>query len=239
MSATALTVTGTVIISGSEIVVGTVQISGSSTGSGASGVSGIIVWLGPNQVPQTVTGQVQVDPTSPVLVSVSALPIATMTNVGPTIAGASTALAVMPKYAAGIPFVAVVSSTVVIQSYTTYLFTAYVGTNAPIAGTGQFQIPAGQVLRIQNIQAQVTNPAVAGGSVMFMPIAVSTTTSALSAAVATQPHPMVLMMVGASGTVASILGGQADIPATSTLVIGIQASTSCSVGWVVVQGYLF
>lgn len=108
------------------------------------------------------------------------------------------------------------------------------------AGTTAYPVPAGKVLRIQNVQLAINSSAATGGSVFVRVIGATATASFVSGSIATQPHLMVLqMLVSAGVTAGSILGGQGDLIAGTTFGVVIQASTAFNIVSGVIMGYLF
>ncbi len=145
-------ITGTVTAgAGTTVISGTVSVSGSTTG--ASGVSGPIVWLGPNQEVQTVTGSVLITATTPVsvtgvslgvvvsgVVSVSAMPGVSIVNVVPVTTQSSVSVTGLPMWFSPGATVAIVpgaSVTVSGQVVTiTGVQTAVVTATTPLSVTG-------------------------------------------------------------------------------------------------------
>jgi hypothetical protein len=121
-----------------------------------------------------------------------------------------------------------------------YAFTIWTGGIVVAAGTTAYPVPAGKVLRIQNVQLAINASAVSGGSVFVRVIGATATASFVSGSVATQPHIMVLQMIVSTGvTAGSIIGGQGDLIAGTTLGVVIQASTAFNIVSGVIMGYLF
>lgn len=210
------TVTGSLIISG--IVPATTQASVS--------VSGLPVWMNPTQG-VTILG-VQ-------LVSLSSMP-----GVTTALVSGNTGVPVWPGTPPYAPVVVVIPSGAGAVSNAIYAFTIWTGGIVVAAGTTAFPVPAGKVLRIQNVQLAINSSAVTGGSVFVRVIGATATASFASGSIATQPHLMVLqMLVSAGVTAGSILGGQGDLIAGTTFGVVIQASTAFNIVSGVIMGYLF
>ena len=153
---------------------------------------------------------------------------------------ASTAQIVVVKDQPYIPFVMMVSSTVGGSVGTTLLMTIWTGATLAGAGLTAYAVPAGQVLRLLNMQAVINSSAVTGGSVQLMVNAATAQGSLVSANQATIGRPLFLGMLVSAGPVAgSVVGAYADIPAATTIGVRNSAPTAMVIGYIVVQGYLF
>lgn len=221
---TIVTVLGTAIVSvvpGLSVLASISAIVPVTTAASVS-VSGIPVWLNPTQT---------------VVVSGAVIGLTTAAAV----AQASTALIVVAKEQVKNPFLLFVSSTVGLSAGSMYIFTVWTAGTQAAAGTSAYPVPAGQALRILNIQAALVSSAVIGGTVQIHVIAATATASMVSGSINTQGHPIMLQMQipGVSTTLASLIGAMADITAGTTIGIWATMATSCTIPNIIVQGYIF
>ena len=173
--------------------------------------------------------------------SVSAVVSGTVSNIGLLFTTgmatvASTGQVVVPKDFARQPVVIVISSTVV-GSSTTMLMTVYTGATAVTTGASFWAVPAGRVFRIMNMNIVAVSSAVLGQA-RFVVI-VGTAAASLSV-VATVGIAAVLPFAIEASTAPFALGAYlADVVGATTVGVGIQGGTSCSILGAVVSGYLF
>lgn len=225
---TIATILGTAIVS---VVPGvTIAVSGYSVTTATPSISatGAVVWLA-NTVTVTVTATV----TGSLIIS-GVIPATT------ALVSGNTGLPVWPGTPPYAPVVIAIASGAGAQSNAIYAFTIWTGGIVVAAGTTAYPVPAGKVLRIQNVQLAINSSAATGGSVFVRVIGATATASFVSGSIATQPHLMVLqMLVSAGVTAGSILGGQGDLIAGTTFGVVIQASTAFNIVSGVIMGYLF
>ena len=173
--------------------------------------------------------------------SVSAVVSGTVSNIGLLFTTgmatvASTGQVVVPKDFARPPVVIVISSTVV-GSSTTMLMTVYTGATAVTTGASFWAVPAGLVFRIMNMNIVAVSSAVLGQA-RFVVI-VGTAAASLSV-VATVGIAAVLPFAIEASTAPFALGAYlADVVGATTVGVGIQGGTSCSILGAVISGYLF
>ena len=227
------TTTGTVSLL--SIVPVTTQVSVS--------VSGIPVWFNAGAlVSVSGTAVVSVVPG----LSVSAVVSGTISNSGILFSTglatvASTGQIVIAKDFARAPVQIFMTATAVAQSVNKYLFTIWTGaTGAPAAaGTTSWAVPAGKVLRLNNIQIAMTSSAVLGGSVQVF-VGVGATASMISASISTQLQVLKIQVFGTAAMVsAGLFGAQADVQAGESICVFIAASTAVVSRACIIQGYLF
>jgi hypothetical protein len=154
---------------------------------------------------------------------------------------ASTGQIVIPKDFYRQPVMIVVASTAVAVSANKYIFTIWTGaTGAPAAaGTTSWAVPAGRVLRLNNIQIAMTSSAVLGGSIQVF-VGVGATASMVSASISTQLQLMKIQVFGAAALVSAAMNqAQADVAAGESIAIFIAASTAAVSRDCVITGFLF
>lgn len=161
-------------------------------------------------------------------------------NITTGLASGGTGQAVWPGTPDYQPVCIMVTSTAGAQSMASYLFTIWTAGTLAGAGLTQYAVPAGKVLRIKNIQANINSSAVTGGTVTFLVAAATASASLTSAALSTAGRPIVLQMLVSAGVFAgSIVDCVGDVPAGTTVGVQAQGSTAYQIGGVVILGYLF
>ena len=238
----------------------TVTIAGTTTGTvsllsivpvttqTSVSVSGIPVWFEDGAL-VAVSGVVPV--TTQASVSVSGIPVwfspgAIVANSGLLFTTglatvASTGQIVIPKDFYRQPVMIVVTSTAVAVSANKYAYTIWTGaTGAPAAaGTTSWAVPAGKVLRLNNIQIAMTSSAVLGGSIQVF-VGVGATGSMISASISTQLQLLKIQVFGAAALVSAAMNqAEADVAAGESIAVFIAASTAAIARDCVITGNLF
>ena len=219
----------------------------STTATPAAAATGEIVWVAnPGAAVATTVLTVQTILGTAVVsvvpgLSVSAVVSGTVSNVGLLFTTgmatvASTGQIVVPKDFARQPVVVVISSTVV-GSSTTMLMTVYTGATLVVTGTSAWPVPAGLVFRVMNMNIVAVSSAVLSQANFVVIVG---TAAASVSVVATVGIAAVLPFAIEASTAPFALGAYlADVVGATTVGVGIQGGTSCSILGAVISGYLF